>query len=75
MYATTEQTDREAHRHTAIVFLAPIEKYFVALGLDSLSHTEPLALAPLSNYIAGLMFCKKNPMAPLLLWSSGRVQA
>jgi len=32
----TEQTDREAQAHTAIVFLAPLEKYFAALGPDSL---------------------------------------
>jgi len=31
------QTDREAHAHTAIVFLAPVEKYFAALSLDSLA--------------------------------------
>ena len=37
----TEQTDREAQAHTAIVFLAPIGKYFAALGAES--------LAPLSN--------------------------
>ena len=38
---TTEQTDREAQAHMAIVFLAPTEIYFAALGPDSLSHTEP----------------------------------
>jgi len=38
---TTEETDREAQAHMAIVFLAPTEKYFAALGPHSLSHTEP----------------------------------
>jgi len=37
----TEETDREAHAHMVIVFLAPTEKYFAASGPDSLSHTEP----------------------------------
>jgi len=35
----TEETDREAQAHTAIVFLAPVEKYFAALDLDSLAPT------------------------------------
>ena len=37
----TEQLDREAQAHMAIVFLAPTEIYFAALDPDSLSHTEP----------------------------------
>jgi len=40
-WVSTEQTVREAQTHMAIVFLAPKEKYFAALGPDSLSHTEP----------------------------------
>jgi len=39
---TTEQTDREAQAHTAIVFLAQIEKYFTALGLVSLASLSKL---------------------------------
>jgi len=35
--SATEETDREAQAHTAIVFLAPIENYYTALGLDSLA--------------------------------------
>jgi len=37
----TEQLDREAQAHMAIVFLALTEIYCGALGPDSLSHTEP----------------------------------
>jgi len=37
----TEETDREAQAQIAIVFLAPREIYFAALGSDSLFHTEP----------------------------------
>jgi len=37
----TEEIDREAQAHMAIVFLAPTEKYVAALGPDSLSLTEP----------------------------------
>jgi len=33
----TEEIDREAQAHTAIVFLAPIEIYLAALGPDSLA--------------------------------------
>ena len=40
MEEDTEHTDREAKAHTAIVFLAPTERYFAALDPDSLSHTE-----------------------------------
>ena len=63
----TEETDREAQAHTAIVFLAPLEKYFAALGPDS--------LAPLSKLHCKNDHLKKNQGAPLLLWSSGRVLA
>jgi len=38
---TTEQLDREAQVHMAILFLAPTEIYFAALAQDSLSITEP----------------------------------
>jgi len=43
----TEDTDREAQAHTAIVFLAPLEKYFAALGPDSLA---PLSKLHCKNY-------------------------
>ena len=37
MMESTEETDREAQAHMAIVFLAPLEKYFAALGQDSVA--------------------------------------
>jgi len=40
--SSTEQRDWEAHAHKAIVFLAPIEKYFSALGLDPLAPSSKL---------------------------------
>jgi len=40
-FCATEETDREAQAHMAIVFFAPKEIYCAALGTDSLSHTEP----------------------------------
>jgi len=39
---STEETDREAQAHTAIVFLAPKGKYFAALGADSLAPLSKL---------------------------------
>jgi len=42
MVCNTEETDREAHAHTAIVFLAPLEKYLAALGPDSLAPLSKL---------------------------------
>ena len=39
---STEETDREAQAHTVIVFLAPIDKYFAALGADSLAPLSKL---------------------------------
>ena len=54
-HEVTEETDREAQAHAAIVFLAPLEKYFAALGLDS--------LAPLSKLNCKLSICKKKPGA------------
>jgi len=38
----TEERDREAQAHSAIVFLAPLEKYFAALGPDSLAPLSEL---------------------------------
>jgi len=40
-WMSTEETDREAQAHIAIVFLAPSEIYCAALAPDFLSHTEP----------------------------------
>ena len=48
----TEETEREAQAHTAIVFLAPVGKYFAALGQDS--------LAPLSKLNCLFNYCKKK---------------
>jgi len=39
---TTEEKDREAQAHTAILFLAPLEKYSAALGPDSLAPLSKL---------------------------------
>ena len=39
---TTEQLDREAQADTAIVFLAPLEKYLAALGPDFLAPLSKL---------------------------------
>ena len=49
---TTGETDREAQAHTAIVFLAPLEKYFAALG--------PNSLAPLSKLKDKDKYLQKN---------------
>ena len=48
----TEQTDREAHTHSAVVQLALSEKYFAALGQHS--------LASLSKPMTNLIICKSR---------------